>query len=139
MKKIFVIDWSLVAAFFLTAVSGIGLHLAGHHHSYEIWEVWAVTHSVMSIVSLLLVVWHIKHHWAWYKGILSKGLKNKKATPLLLSLIIVVVSVSGLLQFGIRGALTDIGIFHYAFGLALLFVSALHVVGRAKVLRKSLK
>lgn len=48
MKKIFVIDWSLVFVFVLSVFSGIGLHIVGHGNNHELWHNWAVFHVLIS-------------------------------------------------------------------------------------------
>ena len=49
MKRIFVISWSLIVLFFLSAISGFGLHIAGHGNNHEVWHNWAVFHVVDSV------------------------------------------------------------------------------------------
>lgn len=44
MKKIFVIDWWLIALFLVTAISGFGMHISGSRYSHDIWHNWAVAH-----------------------------------------------------------------------------------------------
>lgn len=53
MKKIFVIDWILVFVFVLSAFSGIGLHIAGHDNSHEVWHNWAVFHILIAFLFFL--------------------------------------------------------------------------------------
>lgn len=53
MKKIFVIDWTLIPVFVLSAFSGIQLHVAGHGTSHEVWHHWAVFHIIASILFLM--------------------------------------------------------------------------------------
>ena len=48
MKKVFVIDWILIVVFIVSAISGIGLHIAGHGNSHEVWHNWVVVHVVSS-------------------------------------------------------------------------------------------
>ena len=38
MKKIFIIDWSLIPAFVLSAYSGIELHVADYEGNHEVWR-----------------------------------------------------------------------------------------------------
>ena len=44
MKRIFVIDWILIVVFIMSAISGFGLHVAGHGGTHEVWHNWAVFH-----------------------------------------------------------------------------------------------
>lgn len=50
MKKVFVIDWILIVVFIVSAISGIGLHIAGHGNSHEVWHNWAVVHVVSKCI-----------------------------------------------------------------------------------------
>jgi len=54
--------WMLPSAFVASAVSGIGLHIAGHGTSHEVWHNWAVAHVLSSLVWLISVACHIKRH-----------------------------------------------------------------------------
>ncbi len=71
-EKNFVIDWILIVAFVVSAVSGFGLHIwpemgtvmkSGHH--------WAVFHVLGSILFLVAIISHVTTHWGWYKGIVK--------------------------------------------------------------------
>lgn len=73
MKRIFVIDWILIVVFIVSAISGFGLHVAGHGSSHEIWHNWAVFHVLGSILFLIVVIFHVATHLEWYKGIIKKG------------------------------------------------------------------
>lgn len=44
MKRIFVIDWIMIAAFVPAVCSGVGLHVAGHGTDHELWHGRAVFH-----------------------------------------------------------------------------------------------
>lgn len=78
MKKIFVIDWILVFVFVLSAFSGIGLHIAGHGNSHEVWHNWAVFHVLTSFLFFVAAIFHITTHWGWYKGTIKNGLGKKR-------------------------------------------------------------
>lgn len=53
MKRIFVIDWILILVFVVSAVSGFGMHIAGHGNSHSIWHNWAVFHVCGSVLFFL--------------------------------------------------------------------------------------
>ena len=77
MKRIFVIDWILIVVFIVSAISGVGLHIAGHGNCHEIWHNWAVFHVVGSVLFLVAIIFHVATHWGWYKGIIKKGIGRK--------------------------------------------------------------
>ena len=82
MKRIFVIDWILIVVFIVSAISGFGLHVAGHGSSHEIWHNWAVFHVLGSILFLIAVIFHVAMHLEWYKGIIKKGIGSKSKLQL---------------------------------------------------------
>ena len=71
MKRIFVIDWILIFVFILSAISGFGLHRAGHGSSHELWHNWAVFHILGSVLFLVAIIFHVTTHRGWYKGIIK--------------------------------------------------------------------
>lgn len=74
MKRIFVIDWILIVVFIMSAISGFGLHVAGHGGTHEVWHNWAVFHVFVSMLFLIAVIFHVAMHLEWYKGIIKKGI-----------------------------------------------------------------
>lgn len=77
MKRIFVIDWILIVVFIMSAISGFGLHVAGHGGTHEVWHNWAVFHVFVSMLFLIAVIFHVAMHLEWYKGIIKKGIGRK--------------------------------------------------------------
>ena len=59
MKRIFVIDWILIVVFIVSAISGFGLHVAGHASSHEIWHNWAEFHVLGSILFFFVVFFFV--------------------------------------------------------------------------------
>lgn len=112
MKKIFVIDWILVFVFVLSAFSGIGLHIAGHGNSHEVWHNWAVFHVLTSFLFFVAAIFHITTHWGWYKGTIKNGLGKKSKITGVLSVVFLLVSVTGIILLGVNGANSDIGLLH---------------------------
>lgn len=118
----------MVGAFVASAVSGIGLHLAGHESSHEAWHLWAVAHIAASCLMLMTVGQHTWKHHRWYASLLRKGVNRKKRPILILSVIFLIVLLSGiaLLAF-IDGANSPVGLWHYKFGLLLTVFCILHM------------
>ena len=56
MNKIFKIDFGLYLLGIFTILTGFGLHIAGHGYSHQVWEVWCIIHSVVSVLFTVLVV-----------------------------------------------------------------------------------
>ena len=139
MKRIFVIDWTLIPLFILTTYTGIELHIAGHGNSHETWHNWAVFHVIVSLLFLVAVIFHIITHWNWYKGIISRGLRQKSKVTLWLSVIFIFVVITGIILLNIEGANFPIGLWHYKIGILMSVFSIGHMLKRIPILRKSLK
>ena len=138
MKRIFVIDWILIVVFIVSAISGFGLHVAGHGSSHEIWHNWAVFHVLGSILFLIAAILHVATHLEWYKGIIKKGIGRKSKVTAILSVIFLLLSVTGLALLGINGANALLGLWHYKIGVITIVVALGHVIKRLPVFRKSL-
>lgn len=69
MKRIFVIDWILIVVFIMSAISGFGLHVAGHGGTHEVWHNWAVFHVFVSMLFLIAVIFHVQCTWNGIKGL----------------------------------------------------------------------
>lgn len=139
MKKIFVIDWSLVFVFVLSAFSGIGLHIAGHGINHELWHNWAVFHVLTSFLFFVISIFHITTDWGWYKGIIKNGLGKKSKITVVLSVVFFLVSVTGIILLGVDGANSYIGLLHYKIGIVTIVLCIGHLLKRISLLRKSLK
>lgn len=139
MKKIFVIDWILILAFVLSATTGIGLHLSAENGApHEVWHNWAVAHIVASLLFLYFGITHVKMHFAWYKGVLKKGLKGKNKITASISFIYAISVFTGFSLLMVEGANSDVGKWHWIIGLILILISSLHIAKRMPTLRKSL-
>ena len=139
MKKIFVIDWLLLLAGILCAVTGIGMHLAGHNAVHEVWHNWAIAHVLSSLFMLITGILHIQTHWKWYKGLFKGQTKNKSRVTIILSVVFTILVVTGLTLLFVEGANSEIGIWHWVLGLVMTAISVGHIIRRFHILRKSLK
>lgn len=139
MKHVFVIDWTLIPLFLLTAYTGIKLHIVGHGNNHEIWHDWAASHIIASIVFLAVAIFHITTHWVWYKGAIRNGIGKKSKITVVLSVLFLLVSVTGVILLGINGANSNIGLWHYKIGIAVIILCIGHILKRIHLLRKSLK
>ena len=139
MKKIFVIDWTLIPVFVLSAFSGIQLHVAGHGASHEVWHNWAVFHIITSILFLIAVILHVQTHWGWYKSLVRGGLGKKSKAVLAVTLFFVVLAATGLVLLGVEGANSGIGLWHYRIGLVASVLFLEHIIRRLPMLRKTIQ
>ena len=138
MKKVFVIDWILIVVFIVSAISGIGLHIAGHGNSHEVWHNWAVVHVVSSVLFLVAIIFHVTTHWGWYKGIIKNGIGRKSKVTAVLSIIFLLLSVTGIVLLGVSGANSPLGLWHYKIGIIMIIIAIGHIIKRLSALRKSL-
>ena len=135
MKQMKRMKHLLLLAFVASAVSGIGLHIAGHGTSHEVWHNWAVAHVLLSLLWLIFATSHIKRHGRWYKSIASKGIGKKSWMTIALSAVFLIVLVTGIVLIAcVDGANSTIGTWHYKLGLLLIVLSLIHIVRRKRTL-----
>lgn len=137
MKRILTTNWTMIPLFILTAYSGIGLHIAGHGSSHDLWRDRAVLHLMASILFLINAIFHIITHWNWYKGIVSKGVRKKNKITVMLSIVFLLVSVTGVILLSIDRTNSDIGLWHYKIGIITIIFSVGHILKRMLLFRKS--
>ena len=125
------IERLLPSAFVATVVTGIGLHIAGHGSSHEVWHTWVVAHGVSGFLWLVSGVFHIKRHWHWYKTIASKGIGKKSRITLALSADSLIIVFTGILLTACMGEPNStIGLLHYWLGLLLIVLTIIHIAKR---------
>lgn len=139
MKRIFVIDWILIVVFIVSAISGIGLHIAGHGNSHEVWHNWAVFHALGSVLFLVAIIFHVRTHGGWYKGIIKNGIGRKSKVTAVFSIVFLLLSVTGIVLLGVNGANSPLGLWHYKIGIVMIVIAVGHILKRLSALRKSLK
>ena len=125
MKRIFVIDWILIVVFIVSAIS-------------EVWHNWAVFHVLGSVLFLVAIIFHVKTHWGWYKGIIKNGISRKSKVTSALSIIFLLLSVTGIILLGVNGANSPLGLWHYKIGIMTTVIAVGHIIKRLPALRKSL-
>ena len=136
-KFIYLTDLILVYVFVLSFYRGVELHIAGHGINHATWHNWAVFHTIVSLLFMALGIIHIRSHWGWYGGLKRKGCKGKGKVVLLLSIVFVLVVVSGLVVlFFVNGANSSIGLLHYKTGIVVGVLGVLHVLERKRMLYK---
>ena len=138
MKKIFAVDWSLLLCFLLTAITGFGMHMAGHGTSHVKWEIWAWMHSLTGISFVGFAVWHVKMHTSWYKALFKGKPGKKRHVTVALTVIAFMAAMTGIVMFAIAGANSGIGMWHYRIGILLSVLAIGHILKRMSLLRKSI-
>ena len=132
-----IIDLLLIPVSIASVITGFGLHVAGKDTPHEVWEQWAAAHVVATVLFIILGIYHVWHHWAWYKSLFSKGLGKKSRVTLLLTIAFLFLVVTGIvLIVAIDGPNSTTGHLHYLFGLLLTILSLWHIAKRWKALVK---
>ena len=146
MKKIFIIDWSLIPVFVLSAYSGIELHVADYEGNHEVWHNWAVFHVLTSLLlDRLYGGVHVLPPYQkasgsdWYKGTAKNGIGRKSKVTAVLSVLFLSVVLTGFALLGIEGAGSPVGQCHFWAGIVTTVLSIGHILKRLPLLRKSLK
>lgn len=115
----------------VSAVTGIGLHIAGHGTSHEVWHNWAAAHVISSVIWFVSGAFHIKRHWHWYKTIVSRGIGRKSWTTLALSVAFLIAAITGVVLIAcVDRTDSPVGLWHYRFGLLLIVFSIIHIAKR---------
>ena len=121
----------LPVAFLASAVTGIGLHIAGHGLSHETWHYWGAAHIVSSVLWLLSVTAHAVRHRYWYQALIPERFTNRWRITFALSMLFMVVVVTGIgLLACVEGPNSSTGLWHYKLGLLLSALSLIHVFYR---------
>lgn len=137
MKRIFIIDWTLIPLFLLTAFTGIGLHIAAHWNNHELLHNWALAHIIASLLFTVFVIIHVKMHWGWYKGLFRNGLRHKSHITAIVSILFVILALTGYALLEMQITTSGLGLWHYDVGLLALFLFSGHIIKRFPILRKS--
>ena len=137
MKKIFKIDCGLYPLGVFTILSGIGLHTAGHGDNHQIWEIWAVVHSIIADAFSVLLVYHVHTHRTSFKALRRNTIFTKQPMTTLLSIACLVTILSGIALIGLWGANTHIGLLHYKIGIGFTLLMLTHGAKRIRVIKKA--
>ena len=130
-------DLLLIPVSIASVITGFRLHVAGKNAPHEVWEQWAAAHVVATVLFLVVGIVHVRHHWAWYKSLFSRGLGKKSRVTLLLTIAFLLLVITGIvLIVAIDGPNSTTGHLHYIFGLLLTILSLWHIVKRWKALVK---
>lgn len=99
---------------------------------------WSIAHKYAIVFFSLLMIYHIYTHWKWYKGIVKKRLIGKHIQVTALTLLAVLVAVTGLIPWIIdlsgANSILRLGLIEIHDKLALILVVflILHLFQRRK-------
>ncbi len=130
------IDRALVPVFVGVIWTGLELHAAGHVADPLFGHRWSVSHTVVSLLFLLLAGIHVYGHWGWYRALTTVGCKDRhRRMVLLFSLVFLLAAVTGLLLLLCgAGCALYLGKFHYLLGLIFGIMGLLHLLKRLRIL-----
>lgn len=141
-----IINSLLLVAGLMTAISGsvlqIGYHMGRLSAEANVWGAsqgqWSDWHKVLASVFLILVGYHFWVHWKWYEVVLSRGLLRKNSRILILTLVMILVALTGLAPWlmdlmGADQLLRETMIeIHDKLAIILIIYLVLHLTRRAK-------
>lgn len=99
---------------------------------------WSAIHKISIVTLSLLMIYHLCHHWKWYKVVITRRLIKKNQQVLILSLLFVLVAITGVTPWFIdllQGDELQRKVFieiHDKLALILSVYLILHVVKRLK-------
>lgn len=115
----------LMASVVLSALSGLGLHVAGHVPSHGPAPGAEAFHVLASALFLWLAGAHIRQHRKWYAALCRRSVRGGNLT-LGLTLTLCAVVGSGLWLCTPFGESAGARLWHYRIGLVLLVMAVLH-------------
>ncbi len=71
------------------------------------YNTWSITHKTVAIVLSLLMIYHFFIHFKWYKQVLIKHLLKKNKQVITLTLIFLIVALTGFVPWIIDSIATD--------------------------------
>ncbi|MFA7359589.1 MAG: 4Fe-4S dicluster domain-containing protein [Candidatus Kapaibacterium sp.] len=60
---------------------------------------WSAVHKAVIVFFSLLMIYHTYVHWKWYKGVITKKLIHKNKQVIILSILFLLVAVTGLVPW----------------------------------------
>ena len=99
---------------------------------------WSAIHKVVIVLFFLLMLYHAYVHWKWYKGVISKHLIGRNRQVIILSVLFLLVAVTGLIPWVIdlTGGSETLRMhfieIHDKITLILIVFLILHIIKRLK-------
>lgn len=108
----FIINLGLFISGLATIFSGMSIQIKyhiGNHGNIAIndnlfginYQGWSTIHKIAIVILFVLMIYHIYHHWKWYKAMITKKLITKNLQVFTLSLLFVLVAITGLIPWSI--------------------------------------
>jgi hypothetical protein len=143
------INLALFFSGFFMSLSGLILQITYHlgrrkfqNPSFQYWGAnywnWSNMHKISVCLFLAALACHFYKNWKWYKAVLMKRLFAKNRQTLALSIVFVLVSISGIIPWIVSGinpesisrnALVEI---HDKIALIFFVYMCIHVIRRRK-------
>ena len=60
---------------------------------------WSAIHKISIVALIVFMIYHVYQHWKWYKVVITKKLIAKNQQALILSLLFVLVAITGLIPW----------------------------------------
>jgi 2-oxoglutarate ferredoxin oxidoreductase subunit delta len=99
---------------------------------------WSTIHKIVIVLFSALMIYHTCVHWKWYKGVITKHLIGKNKQVILLSVLFLLVAITGLVPWfidssGGPGTLRMLFIeIHDKITLVLIVFLIVHIIQRLK-------
>ncbi|MFH1049419.1 MAG: DUF4405 domain-containing protein [bacterium] len=108
--KSFIINTGLFISGLVSVFSGLLIQVKyhmGNHGKITVndqlfgisYPSWSAIHKISIVILSLLIIVHISRHWKWYKLVIKKMLIAKNLKVLILSVIFILVAVTGLIPW----------------------------------------
>jgi hypothetical protein len=145
----FIINLGLLISGLLTVFSGLIIQIEyhiGYHGNIAINEQvfgisyygWSDIHKISIVILSFLMIFHISQHWKWYNVVIKKRLVAKNIQVLTLSVIFILVAITGLIPWFIDLMISDSMLrktfieIHDKLAIILSVYLILHVIKRLK-------
>ncbi len=145
----FIINLGLIIFGIATVFSGMLIQVEyhmGNHGNIAIkdyvlginYQGWSAIHKISIVVLTALMIYHVYQHWNWYKVVITKKLITKNQQVLILSLLFVLVAITGLTPWLIdllKGGEIQRKIFieiHDKLAIILSVYLVIHIIKRLK-------
>lgn len=125
------------------SISGINLHLAAKNMEASVWGLghgsWYALHIISAILTLTIVSIHIYQHKKWYKGFAKSfaGNKKRKKGSIVLTVIFVLVVITGLIDWINSVPNSPLGLAHAKLGQIMVIFTIVHVYKRLPSIKES--
>lgn len=108
--KAYIVNVGLLISAIISAFSGLLLqiqfHMGNHGHASNRGHVlgmsyhdWLDIHKISIIILTICMVFHCMSHWKWYKIVIQKKLFSKNRQVLIVSLLFVLVAITGFIPW----------------------------------------